>query len=125
MFLLTDYGDRACCVVNHGPAHRSEPQRSQPAAGSNNDKIGVIGFLQQGLGRRVFREPRMNVHQPGIQSRPERSEACRGVSAGEKLRLGFLISGQVPVLGQLAVAQAVHVDILAGLAAATEGYRGL
>ena len=58
MFGLADYGDRTCCKVNHGSARRSQQQRSQPAAtaGSNDDKIGVVRFLQQGFGWRVFRE---------------------------------------------------------------------
>ena len=47
------------------------------------------------------------------------------MSAGEEPRFGVWIEGQVPVLGRLAFAQAVDVDVLAGVAAVAEGHRGL
>src|SRR5262245_28883272 len=53
---------------------------------------------------------------------PARS-GCR--SAGEELLLALRVEGQVPVLGGLAVAQAVDVDVPAGAGATAEGHRRL
>ena len=45
--------DRARCVMDHLLAHRTQQQSSEPApsAGPDDDQVGALRRLEQGMGR--------------------------------------------------------------------------